>query len=128
AARSRNFAIANDAFNNLARKLEAALHPAGKTLSQKEVNDLNEALGWALTNLGANQRPLRNLAGAKGSYERARTTLETVWPKPMHREHTPGPLLFETYHGLGNTYRDIALEGHLDRNGARETVDKMLYF
>jgi tetratricopeptide (TPR) repeat protein len=128
AARRQDMQRAYHAFDNLARMLDAALRPAGRTLSKEELANFNTQLGWALTNFGSVERQIGNIDEAQSSYERARDQLEKVWPKPSHLTHLPDGILFETYHGLGNTYRDLALMGYLDKQRAQTKSGASEYF
>lgn len=128
ASRREESQRAYDAFDKLTTKLNEALHPAGQTLSASEVKNFTEQLGWALSNFGSVQRQSGNLADAQTTYERARDELEKVWPKSSHHNLMPDRILFETYHGLGNTYHDIASAGYKDSGRRREKIDAVAYF
>jgi tetratricopeptide (TPR) repeat protein len=119
------------AFNNLITQLDDAVKSA-KTQKPGTVADLNFDLGWALSNLGAEQQKLGNFDEAIKSYERARTILTGVLKVDeaalkmderalMTDEDNQAPTkdaaqqttnadparivtLFETYHGLAHAY------------------------
>lgn len=117
-----------EAFRDLTNKLDEALHPAGRTLSNDEVEKFTKQLGWALSHLGSVQRQSGDTGSAEAAYERARAELEKVWPKPSHPNKVPERILFETYDGLGNTYHDIALAGYKDGGRLRTPIDPVAYY
>ncbi|HEV7891656.1 MAG TPA: hypothetical protein VGP08_13530 [Pyrinomonadaceae bacterium] len=129
ASRRKDAENAYHSFSNLVTSLDAVLDPRlNSTPPEPKVESLLVQLGWALTNLGAVQREMGNLTDAKASYERARETLDNELSEAAQADGPYEPILFETYHGLGHTYQDIALTGYVDKDGTREKIDPKAYF
>jgi energy-coupling factor transporter ATP-binding protein EcfA2 len=104
-------------FDQLASKIDNTLKHAGGSLSEGDVRDLKRTLAWALTHRGAEQLKLGDLSGAQASFEGSRDIYEADLAKLRQSDKwsqsddLPNPLRSDMYHGLGQTYHNIALKG-----------------
>jgi tetratricopeptide (TPR) repeat protein len=102
---------ASDNFDMLVREIDITTRQAGDSLSAGEVRELKLKRGWALAHLGAEQLKSGDLSGAKDSFEVSRGIYEADLAAAPQRDALPDPFISDMYHGLGQTYHNIALKG-----------------
>ncbi|HJQ34547.1 MAG TPA: tetratricopeptide repeat protein [Pyrinomonadaceae bacterium] len=120
-----DYGEAEQYFDQLAGKLTPLLpgapRPAGAQFSLTPEQAAAET-GWAYSYKGSAYRQAEELDEARKSYEDALEKLKYL--KNAH-----DPILFDTYHGLGHVYHDLALRGYVsDEQGEQQKIDQKQFF
>jgi tetratricopeptide (TPR) repeat protein len=102
--RREDFVKSRESLEKLEDKLKALQRDAPNThrFTPTQLWQISKDLGWTLSRLGDTHQKLREFEKAIEHYEKSRAILEVVL------KDTPGPILFETYHGLAHAYHDNA--------------------
>jgi tetratricopeptide (TPR) repeat protein len=120
-----DFTEAQQFFDNLAAKLDPLL-PDRPRLAGVQFGLTPEQAaaetGWAYSYKGSAHRRAEELDEAAKAYEEALKKL-------TYLKDERDQILFDTYHGLGHVYHDIALRGYVaDAQGEQQKIDAKRYF